>query len=83
MKHSMSRRNWLQYILSVPAGAWLTRYRAMAAHVKDGTMFKRSEPVTWHCRNCGYLVEGKDAPDICPSCNHPRAYYEELADNYR
>ena len=59
------------------------RYRAMAAHVKDGTMFKRSEPVTWHCRNCGYLVEGKDAPDICPSCNHPRAYYEELADNYR
>jgi rubrerythrin len=60
-----------------------SRYRALAAHVKDGTMFKRSKPVTWHCRNCGYLVEGKDVPDICPSCKHPRAYYEELADNYR
>ena len=60
-----------------------SRYRALAAHVKNDTMFKRTEPVTWHCRNCGYIVTGKDAPAICPSCQHPRAYYEELADNYR
>ncbi len=60
-----------------------SRYRALAEHVKNGTMFKRDEPVTWHCRNCGYLVKGKNAPDICPSCKHPQAYYEELAENYR
>ena len=59
------------------------RYRALAEHVKNGTMFKRDEPITWHCRNCGYLVKGKHAPEICPSCKHPRAYYEALADNYR
>ena len=60
-----------------------SRYRTLAAHVKNDTMFKRTEPVTWHCRNCGYIVTGKDAPAICPSCQHPRAYYEVLADNYR
>ena len=60
-----------------------SRYRALAEHVKNGTMFKRDEPVTWHCRNCGYLVKGKEAPEFCPSCKHPRAYYEALAENYR
>jgi rubrerythrin len=60
-----------------------SRYRALAAHVKNGTLFKRTEPVVWHCRNCGYVVKGKNAPSACPSCKHPRAYYEVLADNYR
>jgi rubrerythrin len=60
-----------------------SRFRALGEHVKNGTMFKRDEPVTWHCRNCGYLVKGKEAPELCPSCKHPRAYYEELAENYR
>jgi rubrerythrin len=60
-----------------------SRYRALAAHVKNGTLFKRTEPVAWHCRNCGYVVKGKNAPSACPSCKHPRAYYEVLADNYR
>jgi rubrerythrin len=59
------------------------RYRALAEHVKAGTMFKRAEPVTWHCRNCGYLVHGQEAPEVCPSCKHPRDYYEVLAENYR
>ena len=59
------------------------RYRALAEHAKNGTMFHRDEPVTWHCRNCGYLAKGKDAPEVCPSCKHPQAYYEPLADNYR
>lgn len=60
-----------------------SRYRALVEHVKNGTMFKRDKQTTWHCRNCGYLVTGKEAPDICPSCKHPRAYYEELAENYK
>ena len=60
-----------------------SRYRALVEHVKNGTMFKRDQAVTWHCRNCGYIHKGKEAPEICPSCKHPQAYYEELAENYR
>ncbi len=60
-----------------------SRYRALVEHVKNGTMFKRDQATTWHCRNCGYVVKGKDAPEICPSCKHPRAYSEPLADNYQ
>ncbi len=58
------------------------RYRALLAHVRNGTFFKRAEPVKWHCRNCGFVTEGKEAPEICPSCKHPQAYYEPLADNW-
>ena len=60
-----------------------SRYQALAEHVKNATMFKRDEPVTWHCRNCGYIFKGKEAPESCPACKHPRAYYEVLAENYR
>jgi rubrerythrin len=60
-----------------------SRYRALVVHVKNDTVFKRPEPVTWHCRNCGYIIKGKDAPSACPSCKHPRAYYEVLANNYQ
>jgi rubrerythrin len=59
------------------------RYRALVKHLENQTMFHRNESVIWHCRNCGYLVKGKEAPGICPSCKHPRAYYEPLAENYR
>jgi rubrerythrin len=58
------------------------RYRALAAHLQNGTMFRRDQSVTWHCRNCGYLATGKNPPEVCPSCKHPRAYYEVLAENY-
>jgi rubrerythrin len=60
-----------------------SRYQALVEHVKQGTLFKRDETVTWHCRNCGYIVKGKEAPAACPSCKHPQAYYEVLAENYR
>jgi rubrerythrin len=59
------------------------RYRALLAHVKDGTFFNRTATIQWHCRNCGFVVEGKEAPEICPSCQHPKAYYEPLADNWK
>ncbi|HXY74645.1 MAG TPA: hypothetical protein VEH58_04910 [Dehalococcoidales bacterium] len=36
----------------------------------------------WHCTNCGYIHEGPEAPDVCPACKHPKAYYEVLAENY-
>jgi rubrerythrin len=58
------------------------RYRALLAHVESGTFFKRAEPLKWHCRNCGYIHEGKEAPEVCPSCKHPKSYYEPLAENW-
>ncbi len=56
------------------------RYRALAANVEAGRVFRRDEPVVWRCRNCGYLHEGTEAPEECPSCAHPRAHFEILAE---
>jgi len=58
------------------------RYRKLLVRVKNGTGFKRDAPIKWKCRNCGYIHEGTEPPEICPSCNHPRAYFEELGENY-
>ncbi|MEW5945559.1 MAG: rubrerythrin [bacterium] len=58
------------------------RYIGLLANVKGGTVFKKDKPVAWRCRNCGYLHEGKEAPDRCPACDHPRAHYEILAENW-
>jgi rubrerythrin len=58
------------------------RYRKLAANIEVGEVFKKPSPVKWHCRNCGYVHEGPEAPAVCPACKHPRAYYELLAENY-
>jgi len=58
------------------------RYRALLKNVQEGKVFKKDAPKKWHCRNCGYVFEGKEAPMECPSCKHPRAYFELLAENY-
>ena len=58
------------------------RYRKLAANIADGEVFRKKAPVKWHCRNCGYVHEGAEAPDICPACRHPKAHYEVLAENY-
>lgn len=59
------------------------RYRALLELVKNGTFFKRTDPLKWHCRNCGYVVWGHHPPDPCPSCRHPKSYYEPLPENYQ
>ena len=59
-----------------------TRYRVLAERVSAGGIFRRDEPIRWRCRNCGYIHESPVAPDICPACDHPRAFYEPAADNY-
>ena len=46
------------------------------------TTFKEKAPILWKCRNCGYVYEGAEAPDKCPCCDHPKAYFERFADNY-
>ncbi len=59
-----------------------SRYRKLLNNINNGEVFKRTEPVQWHCSNCGYVFEGTVAPQECPACRHPRSYYELLAVNY-
>ncbi len=58
------------------------RYRKLIENVSNDQVFKKKSPVNWHCINCGYVVEGTKAPDICPACKHPQSFYEVLAENY-
>ncbi|HHW41378.1 MAG TPA: rubrerythrin family protein [Syntrophomonadaceae bacterium] len=58
------------------------RYRALLANIEQNRVFQREEKVTWRCRNCGYIHEGNAAPEVCPACAHPRAYFELEARNY-
>lgn len=58
------------------------RFRALAKNVQDGSVFKKDSEIQWICANCGHLHTGTDAPEICPVCAHPQAYFEKRADNY-
>lgn len=58
------------------------RYRRLLNIVRNQETFKKAAPVKWHCRNCGYVSEGKEAPAQCPACKHPQAYFEVLAENF-
>jgi len=58
------------------------RYRKLIANIKKGEVFKKDSVVKWKCRNCGYVHKGQVAPDKCPACAHPTAYYELLCENY-
>jgi rubrerythrin len=58
------------------------RYRKFLKNIKDGKVFKRDTVVKWKCRNCGYVHEGKEAPEECPACAHPQGFYELLCENY-
>ena len=58
------------------------RYRKLIANVTNGVVFSRDEEKIWQCSNCGHIVFGKQAPEMCPVCSHPQAYFELKADNY-
>jgi rubrerythrin len=58
------------------------RYRKLINNVANGEVFKKKQAVKWHCINCGYVHEGPEAPQKCPACQHPQAFYEVLAENY-
>lgn len=58
------------------------RYRALLKNLETEQVFEKSEVKVWECRNCGHIVVGTKAPDICPTCNHPQAYFEIHAENY-
>lgn len=58
------------------------RYNDLRRNILDGTVFKKSESMVWRCRNCGYIAEGTEAPQACPACAHPQAYFELLGENW-
>lgn len=58
------------------------RFRQLLKNLEEDRVFKRDEPVKWQCRNCGYIHEGTEAPDTCPVCDHPQAFYQLLENNY-
>lgn len=58
------------------------QYRDLAANIKAGKVFTRDAPVTWRCRNCGYVHSGAQAPEQCPACIHPQAHFELLGENW-
>ena len=58
------------------------RYRALLHNVETASVFEKSEVKVWECRNCGHIVVGMKAPEMCPVCAHPKAYFEIHADNY-
>jgi len=58
------------------------RYLGLLNNAENGTVFKRDRPVVWRCRNCGYVHTGPEAPEVCPACAHPQAYFELLAENW-
>jgi len=58
------------------------RYRKFINNITNSEVFKKKTSIRWHCINCGYVVEGQEAPKECPACKHPQAFYEALAENY-
>ena len=58
------------------------RYKKLLENVEDGLVFSKDGDRIWKCRNCGHIVIGKNAPEICPVCSHPKAYFEIKAENY-
>ena len=58
------------------------RYRALLRNVEMAEVFAKSQVKVWECRNCGHIVVGETAPEVCPTCNHPQSYFEIHAENY-
>lgn len=58
------------------------RYRALLKNVETAEVFEKSEVKVWECRNCGHIVVGTKAPEVCPTCNHPQSFFEICAENY-
>lgn len=58
------------------------RYRALLHNIEMAKVFAKSEVKVWECRNCGHIVVGTQAPEVCPTCNHPQSYFEVHAENY-
>lgn len=58
------------------------RYLKLLSRITDGNFFKRDGEIWWQCRNCGYICKAAEAPELCPACKHPQAFFEPKKDNY-
>ena len=58
------------------------RYRKLLANIENGEVFKRGDVKIWECRNCGHIVVGTEAPEVCPTCDHPLSFFEISAENF-
>ena len=58
------------------------RYRKLLANIEGGLVFSRDNDMIWQCSNCGHIVVGKKAPEVCPVCDHPQAYFQIMPDNF-
>lgn len=58
------------------------RFRVLINNIKTDTVFQKEEVTLWECKNCGHLASGKEAPEVCPVCNHPQSYFEVRKENY-
>ena len=83
-----AREEGFEYIAKLMEGvakiekAHEERYRKLLANIEGGLVFSRDEEMIWQCGNCGHLVIGKKAPEVCPVCAHPQAYFQIRATNY-
>lgn len=69
-------------MISVAEKGHEERYRAFLKNIEENHVFKKEEETVWQCRNCGYIHVGKEAPQACPACQHPQAYFEVKKENY-
>lgn len=69
-------------MISVAEKGHEERYRALLKNIEEGTVFSKGKETVWQCRNCGYIHVGTDAPETCPACAHPQAYFEVKKENY-
>lgn len=58
------------------------RFRALLDNIEKEKVFKKEEATVWECRNCGHIMQGTDAPAVCPVCKHPQSYFEVRKENY-
>ena len=58
------------------------RYRRLLQNIEEGIVFSRDGDTVWICRNCGHIIVGTKAPEVCPTCNHPQSYFEVHEENY-
>ena len=70
------------HLIAKVEAAHARRFKKLLSRMEDGTTFRRDQPIRWECLKCGHIHEGENPPQVCPACQHPIGYFEELAENY-